>query len=59
MIGRTDGECQKTSGGIDDMINAGTEWVDQTVVRDGNLISSLMPGDLPVFCRTIIDMLTP
>ena len=38
------------------MINAGTEWVDQTVVRDGNLISSLMPGDLPVFCRTIIDI---
>ncbi len=38
----------------DDMVNAGVEWVDQEVVRDGNLISSRTPKDLPAFCRTII-----
>lgn len=38
----------------DDMINAGANWVDQEVVRDGNLITSRQPGDLPAFCREII-----
>ena len=42
----------------DDMINAGAEWVDEEVVRDGNLITSRMPSDLPAFCRTIIAALT-
>jgi protease I len=40
------------------MINAGAQWVDDEVVRDGNLISSRGPGDLPAFCRTIIAALT-
>ena len=38
----------------DDLVNAGADWVDEEVVRDGNLISSRTPGDLPAFCRTII-----
>ena len=38
----------------DDLVNAGAEWVDQEVVRDGNLITSRMPSDLPAFCRAII-----
>ncbi len=38
----------------DDMIHAGATWVDAPVVRDGNLVTSRMPGDLPDFCRTII-----
>lgn len=38
----------------DDLVNAGAEWVDQEVVRDGNLISSRGISDLPAFCRTII-----
>jgi len=38
----------------DDLVNAGAEWVDEEVVRDGNLISSRTPADLPAFCRTII-----
>ncbi len=42
----------------DDLINAGADWVDAEVVRDGNLITSRMPGDLPVFCRTIIEALS-
>ena len=38
----------------DDVINAGAHWVDQEVVRDGNLITSRKPDDLPAFCREII-----
>jgi protease I len=39
----------------DDMINAGALWEDSEVVRDGNLITSRKPDDLPSFCRTIIE----
>lgn len=42
----------------DDLINAGAEWVDQEVVVDGNLISSRNPGDLPAFCKAIIEALS-
>jgi protease I len=38
----------------DDMVNAGVNWVDREVVRDGNLITSRSPADLPAFMRTII-----
>ncbi len=41
----------------DDMENAGAEWVDSEVVRDGNLITSRKPDDLPAFCREIIKAL--
>lgn len=40
-----------------DLENAGARWLDQPVVRDQNLISSRRPGDLPAFCRAIIDVL--
>lgn len=39
----------------DDLENAGAQWVDEEVVEDGSLITSRNPGDLPAFCRTIID----
>ncbi len=42
----------------DDVVNAGAEYVDAEVVRDGNLITSRVPSDLPAFCRTIIDALS-
>jgi len=42
------------SGIKDDVINAGANYVDQEVVRDGNLITSREPDDLPAFCREII-----
>ena len=42
----------------DDVINAGANYVDQEVVRDGNLITSRMPDDLPAFCREIIAALS-
>ncbi len=38
----------------DDMVNAGALWVDSELVRDGNLITSRTPDDLPAFCRAII-----
>src|SRR6516162_9023485 len=38
----------------DDVINAGATYVDAEVVRDGNLITSRKPDDLPAFLTTII-----
>jgi protease I len=42
----------------DDIINAGAEYVDAPVVRDGNLITSRAPNDLPDFCLEIIQALS-
>jgi protease I len=42
----------------DDLVNAGAKYVDQEVVRDGNLVTSRKPDDLPAFCRTIIEALS-
>ena len=41
----------------DDVINAGGKYVDKAVVRDGDLITSRVPDDLPAFCSEIIDSL--
>jgi len=41
----------------DDMINAGADWVDQDCVRDGHLVTSRQPEDLPLFVRTIIGVM--
>ena len=41
----------------DDVINAGGNYVDEPVVRDGNLITSRLPGDLPEFGRAIVEYL--
>lgn len=38
----------------DDVIHAGGNYVDEPVVRDGNLITSRLPADLPVFCKEIL-----
>ncbi len=38
----------------DDLVNAGADYVDAEVVRDGNLVTSRVPEDLPAFCREII-----
>lgn len=41
----------------DDVINAGADYVDEPVVRDGNIITSRLPSDLPDFCREIVTYL--
>ncbi|MDV3293653.1 MAG: type 1 glutamine amidotransferase [Nitrososphaerales archaeon] len=41
----------------EDVINAGGNYVDKPVVRDGNLITSRFPADLPAFCKEIISAL--
>jgi protease I len=42
----------------DDVTNAGGIYVDRAVVRDGDLITSRVPDDLPAFCREIISALS-
>jgi protease I len=42
----------------DDLVNAGATYVDQEVVRDGNIITSRTPEDLPAFCKEIIKALS-
>jgi protease I len=42
----------------DDVVNAGANYVDREVVRDGNLITSRFPADLPAFCTEIISALS-
>jgi protease I len=38
----------------DDIINAGGNYVDAEVVRDGNIITSRKPDDLPAFLQAVI-----
>ena len=38
-----------------DLENAGAEWVDEAVVKDGNLITSRKPDDLPDFNQAILN----
>ena len=40
----------------DDMVNAGAIWLDQEVVRDGNLVTSRGPQDIMPFVREMIQL---
>src|SRR6476620_7228363 len=40
-----------------DIRNAGGEWVDESLVVDGNLITSRKPDDLPDFCGAVVEAL--
>ena len=40
-----------------DLKNAGAIWVDEPMVRDGNIITSRKPADLPKFNKAIIEAL--
>jgi protease I len=41
----------------DDMVNAGGIWLDEEVVRDGGIITSRRPADLPAFMRAVVEAL--
>jgi protease I len=41
----------------DDVENAGGVWVDEACVRDGNIITSRTPDDLPAFMQGILGAL--
>ena len=38
----------------DDMVNAGTDWVDEATVVDGNLISARTPADLGPWLKALL-----
>lgn len=38
--------------------NAGANWIDESVISDGNLITARMSSELPVLCQEIIKCLT-
>lgn len=63
------GACVLTSAGLaqnrtltswpgirDDMVNAGATWLDQEVVRDGNLLSCRGPQDMAPFLRDMVQL---
>ena len=57
--GIVSGATYTSSPGLtDDLRNAGATWIDEPVVVDRNHISSRHPGDLPEFCRAIIEQMT-
>jgi len=39
-----------------DLRNAGAEWVDEQVVRAGNLVTSRKPDDIPAFNKAMIEL---
>jgi protease I len=41
----------------DDLRNAGAVFEDAEVVRDGHLVTSRTPDDLPAFCRAVLAVL--
>ena len=46
-----------TVGIRDDLVNAGAHWTDEAVVVDGNIISSRVPRDLPLFGKELVRLL--
>lgn len=40
-----------------DLENAGAKWEDKEVIRDGNLITSRKPDDIPAFGKVFIELL--
>lgn len=40
-----------------DLMNAGANWLDQTVVTDGALITSRKPDDIPAFTNQLVETL--
>ena len=40
-----------------DLVNAGGIYLNEPVVVDGKLVTSRHPGDLPFFCKALVEML--
>ncbi len=56
--GLLEGKQATGVGGIkDELLECGADFQDVPVIRDGNLITSRVPGDLPEFNRTIAEAL--
>jgi len=54
--GLLDGRTLTSWPGIrDDLVNAGATWLDQEVVRDGNLITSRGPQDMAAFVPAMLE----
>ena len=54
--GLVDGRTLTSWPGIrDDLVNAGATWLDQELVRDGNLTTSRGPQDMSAFVRGMLD----
>ena len=54
--GLLDGRTLTSWPGIrDDLVNAGATWLDQELVRDGNLTTSRGPQDMTAFVRGMLD----
>jgi protease I len=43
---------------MDDLVNAGADYVDDAPIVDGNLITARTPADLPAFMEAVVDALT-
>ena len=41
----------------DDVINGGGNWVAQSIVVDGHLVTGQLPNDVPAFCQEIIKLI--
>jgi protease I len=41
----------------DDLVNAGAEWVNESCVVDGKLVTAQLPKDLPAFMKAILNIL--
>jgi len=55
--GLTQGRTMTSWPGIrDDMVNAGAVWLDKSVVRDGNWVSSRGPQDLRPFVKAMTEL---
>jgi protease I len=39
------------------VINGGGNWVDQSIVVDGHLVTGQLPNDVPAFCAQIIELI--
>jgi protease I len=42
----------------DDLVNAGANYLDRSVVVDRNHVTSRKPDDLPDFCRALIELMS-